>query len=174
MTTSGNTDSMAKRKPNQADELTDLQVQVLRQFRLIYGSVRQHFRDVEKQCGISGSQLWLLREVATAPGSGISSLAERLSIHQSTCSLLVEKLVGFGLVSKTRSIEDQRRVGLELTRAGEQLLKRAPGPAEGILPEALKQLPDFALQSLHVNLGQLIGHLMTHNDNDAKQPLADL
>jgi MarR family transcriptional regulator, organic hydroperoxide resistance regulator len=147
---------------------------VLRQFRLIYGSVRQHFRDVEKQCGISGSQLWLLREVATIPGTGVSRLAERLSIHQSTCSLLVEKLVGAGLVSKTRSADDQRRVGLEVTPTGKQLLKHAPGPAEGILPDALKRLPADSLETLNANLSQLIGHLTMQNENDAEKPLADL
>lgn len=149
-------------------------MQVLRQFRLIYGSVKQHFRDVERQCGISGSQLWLLREVATNPGTGVSRLAERLSIHQSTCSLLVEKLVGAGFVSKTRSAEDQRRVGLEVTPTGKQLLKTAPGPAEGILPDALKQLPDESLQTLNANLTQLISHLTMQNENDAEKPLADL
>ena len=162
------------RKPNRANELTDLEMQVLRQFRLIYGSVKQHFRDVEKQCGISGSQLWLLREVDTTPGMGVSRLAERLSIHQSTCSLLVEKLVGADLVSKTRSAEDQRRVGLEVTPTGKRLLKTAPGPAEGILPEALKQLPDDTLQTLNANLDQLIGHLTLRNENDAEKPLADI
>lgn len=164
---------MAK-KQNRARELTELQMQVLRHFRLIYGSVKQHFREVEKQCGISGSQVWLLREVAAAPGTGVSRLAERLSIHQSTCSLLVEKLVGAGFISKTRSDEDQRRVGLELTPTGKQLLKTAPGPAEGILPDALKQLPDDLLQALDANLGQLISHLTMRNENDAEKPLADL
>lgn len=158
-------------RPN---ELTDLQLQVLRQFRLIYGSVRQHFRDVEKQCGISGSQLWLLREVAVNPGTGVSRLAERLSIHQSTCSLLVEKLAGAGLVSKTRSAEDQRRVGLAVTPTGRQLLKHAPGPAEGILPDALRQLQDESLQTLNATLDQLISHLTMRNENDAEKPLADL
>jgi DNA-binding MarR family transcriptional regulator len=149
-------------------------MQVLRQFRLIYGSVKQHFRDVEKQCGISGSQVWLLREVATTPGTGVSRLAERLSIHQSTCSLLVEKLVGAGLVSKTRSTDDQRRVGLMLTLTGTQLLKSAPGPAEGILPDALKQLPDDSLQTLNATLSQLISNLTMLNENDAEKPLAEL
>ena len=164
---------MAK-KQNRARELTELQMQVLRHFRLIYGSVKQHFREVEKQCGISGSQVWLLREVAAAPGTGVSRLAERLSIHQSTCSLLVEKLVGATLIAKTRSAEDQRRVGLTVTQAGKQLLKKAPGPAEGLLPDALKQLPDDSLQALNANLGQLISHLTMRNENDAEKPLADL
>ena len=161
-------------RPNRSNELTDLQMQVLRQFRVIYGSVKQHFRDVEKQCGISGSQLWLLREVSMCPGVGVSRLAERLSIHQSTCSLLVEKLVVAGLVSKTRSAEDQRRVGLEATPAGKQLLKTAPGPAEGILPDALKQLPDDSLQTLSAHLTQLICHMTGQNESDAEKPLAVL
>ena len=156
------------------DDLTGPQMQVLRQFRLIYGSVKQHFREVEKKCGISGSQLWLLRQVATTPGIGVSRLAERLSIHQSTCSLLVEKLVGAGLITKQRSTEDQRRVGLKVTSTGKRLLKNAPGPAEGMLPEALKQLPDVSLRTLHVNLSELISHLTTRNENAAERPLADL
>ncbi len=163
-----------KRNPRAADELTELQLEVLRKFRLIYGSVKQHFREVEKACGISGSQLWILRDIAASPGTGVSRLAERLSIHQSTCSLLVEKLVGAGLVSKTRSTADQRRVGLEVTRAGKQLLKIAPGPAEGMLPDALRQLPEVALRTLQVNLDQLISHLTTRNETDAEKPLADM
>lgn len=163
-----------KRNPRAADELTDLQLEVLRKFRLIYGSVKQHFREVERACGISGSQLWILRDIAASPGTGVSRLAERLSIHQSTCSLLVEKLVGAGLVSKTRSTADQRRVGLEITRAGKQLLKIAPGPAEGMLPDALRQLPEVVLRTLQVNLDQLISHLTTRNETDAEKPLADM
>lgn len=43
---------------------------VLGQFRVIYGSVRQHFQYIEEHCGVSGSQLWLLDEIARAPGAG--------------------------------------------------------------------------------------------------------
>ncbi|MDO8340476.1 MAG: hypothetical protein Q7T59_00700 [Candidatus Woesebacteria bacterium] len=75
----------------QTDELTDQQLTELRQFRLIYGSVKKHFRAVERACEIFGSQLWILREIAASLDTGLSRLAERLSIHQSTCSLLVEK-----------------------------------------------------------------------------------
>lgn len=155
-------------------ELTELQLRVLRQFRLIYGSIRQHFRDVESTCQISGSQVWILHDIAASPGTGVSRLAERLSIHQSTCSQLVEKLVGAGLVSKTRSTRDQRRVGLEVTLEGLKMLAKAPGPAEGLLPEALRELPDVALATLQVNLDLLITHLKSHDETDAQKPLADL
>ncbi|MFZ2302771.1 MAG: hypothetical protein WAW10_12995, partial [Gallionella sp.] len=51
---------------------------------------------------------------------------------------LVEKLVGRNLIIKERSKEDQRRVGLRVTEEASRLLTNAPGPAEGILPEALQ------------------------------------
>ncbi|MES1192591.1 MAG: MarR family winged helix-turn-helix transcriptional regulator [Steroidobacter sp.] len=151
-----------------------LTVAVLKQFRLIYGNVRQHFRDVEESCGISGSQLWVIREIDAAPGIGVSALAEKLSIHQSTCSQLVETLVGSGYVTKIRMKDDQRRVGLTLAKRGTKILKQAPGPAEGVLPQALSQLPDAALSTLNRNLEKLIAELRVHDKRHAAKLLADL
>ncbi len=151
-----------------------LSMQTLRKFRLIFGSVRQHFRDVESRCGISGSQMWLLKEIATTPQIGVSELAARLAIHQSTCSQLVEKLVTKALIGKERSNSDQRRVGLVITTAGRQLLEQAPGPAEGILHEALNALPPESLARLDQNLADVIAQLSVYNDKLADKPLADL
>jgi DNA-binding MarR family transcriptional regulator len=151
-----------------------LSLEVLKQFRLIYGSVRQHFRQIEAACGVSGSQLWVLHEVNQAPGIGVSDLAHRLSIHQTTCSQLVDKLVTHGYVTKTRSTEDQRRVGLTLTPAAARVLKDAPGPAEGLLPEALMALPVATLQSLETHLAKLIAELRLPDEQAADKPLADL
>jgi DNA-binding MarR family transcriptional regulator len=147
---------------------------VLKQFRLIYGSVKQHFREVENSCGVSGSQLWLLHEIAHTPGVGVSALAERLSIHQSTCSQLVDKLETRGLVSKQRRQDDQRRVGLLLTDKAAAVLAAAPGPVEGVLPQALQGLTDDTLQQLHASLADVIAQLVVRDERSADKPLADL
>jgi len=159
---------LSKRSKNQ------LSLQVLKKFRVIYGSVRQQFRDVAQTCGITGSQLWILQEVAKTPDIGVSELAERLSIHQSTCSQLVEKLVSRNLIIKERSREDQRRVGLCLSEEASKILENAPGPAEGILPEALQALQESALLALDKSLIEVIGHLRSKDDKLADRPLADL
>jgi len=151
-----------------------LALEVLKQFRLIYGSVRQQFRQIEEACGVSGSQLWVMHEVSQAPGIGVSDLAQRLSIHQTTCSQLVEKLVAHGYVVKTRSTEDQRRVGLTLTKSAAKVLKDAPGPAEGLLPQALMGLSAATLYSLTTHLGKLIAELSLPDEKAAEKPLADL
>lgn len=153
---------------------SELSLQVLKQFRLVYGSAKRHFKQVEKSCGVSGSQLWLLQEIAKSPGVGITELAGRLSIHLSTCSILVNKLRTKKLVVKVRGDADQRRVGLEATPAGVKALSRAPGPAEGVLPVALQDLSEAELKKLHASLDKVIRKLKLLDEQAAEQPLADI
>lgn len=166
---------MAKRRGQlSTDAHKELALRALKQFRLIYGSVRNHFRQIEAACGVSGSQLWVLHEIHQQPATGVSELARRLSIHQTTCSQLVEKLVIRKYLVKTRSREDQRRVGLTLTPAAIRVLASAPGPAEGLLPEALMRLPTSALASLTQELAKVSAQLELPDERAAERPLADL
>lgn len=161
-----------KSTPQNHDSL--LALEVLQQFRLIFGSLRQYFRLVEERCGMPGSQMWVLQEVERSPAIGIGELAVRMGIHQSTCSLLVDKLVAQGCLRKQRNDRDQRRVGLVLAENGVAALAALPGPAEGILPEALSSLPDVVLKTLHINLDELIRHLPGKVESFAGTPLADM
>lgn len=156
------------------EEKQQLSLHVLKKFRIIYGSVRQHFREVEQTCGVSGSQLWIMQEIANEPGIGVTALAGRLSIHQSTCSQLIEKLVAKKLVSKERSKEDQRRVGLQLSAAAVELMKAAPGPAEGVLPEALNSMSAASMRALDIGLEEVIKQLRISDEQFADRPFSDL
>jgi DNA-binding MarR family transcriptional regulator len=165
---------MKKNKRSTRDSRAALNIAVLRSFRVIYGSVRQHFRSVQKSCGISGSQLWILHEVRKAPDIGVSDLAARLSIHQSTGSLLVEKLVRAGMLKKNKSNTDQRRVGLHLTAKGKRCVQRAPGPPEGVLPEAIADLSQAQARALLNSLRAVAAQLDVSADQAADTPLSDL
>ena len=161
--------------PTDLDESPSvLGMEVLQQFRLIYGSMRQYFRLVEERCGMPGSQMWVLQEVQRSPEIGIGELAVRMGVHQSTCSLLVDKLVNQGFLIKRRRRGDLRRVGLVLAPSGLSALAALPGPAEGILPEALAALPMVVLKTLNVNLNELIHHLPGKDESYAVTPLAEM
>jgi DNA-binding MarR family transcriptional regulator len=97
-----------------------------------------------------------------------------MGIHQSTASLLVEKLVSAGMVSKFRLDDDQRRVRLRLESAGQKALFSLPGPAEGILPAALSALPEVVLRILNINLDALICELPSGEKSFAGTPLAEM
>lgn len=151
-----------------------LETHVLRQFRVIFRSVRQHFAQVERTAGITGSQLWALHAIASHPSLRVTGLARLMAIHQSTASNLVEKLVGLGYVQRQRAEADSRVVCLQLTEAGQRQLARAPGPARGLLPEALQQLPDEHLLQLHAALGLLMDQMQLNPGQGGDTPLSDL
>ena len=155
-------------------KFNELTVEVLKKFRLIFGSVKSHFKNVEAECGISGSQVWILKEVKNNPGIGITTISEKLSIHQTTSSLLVEKLVKKKYLIKERSEEDQRKVGLNITELGSSILDLAPGPAEGLLPNAVYKLSSEKLDLLDALLSDVIKELGSYDEQMAKKPLADM
>ena len=161
-------------KNNLAAVRQELVIEVLQQFRLIFGTMRRQFREVEERCGLSGSQMWMLQEIQHKPGIGITELASLLGIHQSTCSLLVDKLAAQGCVERKNMHKDRRRIGLCLAERGEAAIAALPGPAAGVLPVALSSIPEVALKTLSINLTELIRHIPGKNDTFAQTPLADM
>ena len=147
--------------------------QVLRRFRVVFNAVRTHFRQVEKESGLGGAQVWALSLIRSQPGMGVGDVAKGMDTHQSTSSNLVKLLVKKQLVTMTKSLEDKRVVELRITPAGQAVLAQIPGPFEGVLPGALGQLDASTLARLNRDLGQLIGAL--HADESAGHiPLAQL
>lgn len=130
--------------------------QVLRRFRQVFSAVRAHFAQMEKRTGLGGAQLWALSLVRDQPGIGVSELARAMDVHQSTASNLVKSLVQRELLQAGRNGPDRRAVQLQLLPAASRLLKRAPGPVEGVLPQALGELDAATLRRLDRDLGALI------------------
>jgi len=136
-------------------------------FRLVINSNKRHFKWVEQQTGISGTLVWVLREVGVSPGLRVSELAETMAIHQSTASNLLDKLQERGLIERDRSTDDQRVVRVFLTRSGEALVRRVPQSTRGLMQEALLKLPSASLHSLNRLLEQLLQEM---NPGDQKSP----
>ena len=134
---------------------------------MIFGAIRQHFREVEKACGVSGAQVWVLATLAESPGLRVTELAESLSIHASTASNLLDKIEKNGLIRRERGTQDQRVVRLYLTETGQAALAAAPKPFTGVLPHALNQLPPETLARLSHDLDTLIGFMDLTNSKDA-------
>jgi DNA-binding MarR family transcriptional regulator len=149
-------------------------IKVLRQFRLVFNTVKAHFQQVEKQVGVGGAQVWALSVVRDQPGIGVGDLAKAMDIHQSTASNLVKALVERGLLATEKGTADRRAVQLRLLPPGARLLKQVPGPFAGILPSALEQLDDASLARLHKDLAKLIALLDAHDKRASRIPLAGL
>jgi DNA-binding MarR family transcriptional regulator len=152
----------------------EMEMDVLGKFRLIFGATKVHFREVETACGISSAQLWILKVIQDNPGIGITDLAKIIAIHQTTASILVEKLSKKKLVEKRRSQEDQRRVGLFNLQASVEILNKAPKAVEGLLPSTLEKMNAQQLKQLNLSLNELVNHFDQEYSELANIPLGNI
>jgi len=146
----------APRVPASAARHAESAARVLRQFRIVFNTVKSHFRAVEKKAGLAGAQLWALSVIRQAPGLGMNELAAAMDVHQSTASNLVRALVAQELVAVRKDAADRRTVQLHVLPAGSRVLRRAPGPLAGVLPAALADLDPRTLLRLERDLARLI------------------
>lgn len=165
-------DDNAPHLPTPADD-SAASMRVLRQFRIVFNAVKTHFRQVEREAGLGGAQLWALSVIERHPGIGATGLARELDIHQSTASNLVRALVERGYVATAREGADRRNVALRVQPAGLDLLRNAPLPFAGVLPDALAGLDPATLARLEQDLGRLIDTLGADAEG-GKVPLAQL
>jgi DNA-binding MarR family transcriptional regulator len=154
-------------------EIGEPAARVLRRFRLVFNAVKTHFQQVEKKAGVGGAQLWALSIIRGSAGIGVNDLARAMDVHQSTASNLVKSLVERELVVAAKDGADRRAVQLRVTAAGGRVLRRAPGPLTGVLPQALASLDARTLARLDKDLAALITALDA-DERGANIPLGQL
>jgi|HubBroStandDraft_2_1064218.scaffolds.fasta_scaffold223480_2 DNA-binding MarR family transcriptional regulator len=139
---------------------------VLDSFRRIVHVLRLFDREAQKRLGLSGAQVFVLEKLREADGISINELADRTHTHQSSVSVVVQKLAGLKMVERAASPTDGRRVELFLTKKGKRLLASAPPAAQGRLISAIGALP----KTSRGLLGRLLLELIENTGIDRQSP----
>jgi len=109
--------------------------------RVIVRALRASAYSAERGSGVSGAQLFVLRELESEPGASLAQLAGKTMTDPSSVSVVVARLVDAGLVLRKRHPTDARRAQLTLSPRGRTLLKKAPEPVQRRLIAALQEMP---------------------------------
>jgi len=88
--------------------------------------MRMNTRAIESKAGMSLAQLFVMHCLAEKSADSLNELADRTATHQSSVSVVVTRLLQKGYVSRTPSAVDRRRVLLEITPLGREILASAP------------------------------------------------
>ena len=121
---------------------------VVNGLRRIVGALHRSHRLAEQKFDLSAAQLLVLQRLAEVPSLSVNELADRTFTHQSTVSVVVTRLVGRGLVRRSRAGDDARRAELVLTASGRLLLQRAMSSALAQLIDALDSMPTTRLRNI--------------------------
>jgi DNA-binding MarR family transcriptional regulator len=126
-------------------------------FRRIVQALRVGARDSERRVGLSSAQLFALQQIADHPGASINDVAAFTFTHQSSVSVVIQRLVGQRLVAKVAPSHDRRRQHLEITAAGRRVLRSAPVVVQERLVAAISALPAADRRTLARALGAVAG-----------------
>jgi DNA-binding MarR family transcriptional regulator len=124
--------------------------------------VGRELRREARQVGISPEQVSLLVAIKYTPGIGIRELAARERVSPPALSNHVDRLERDGLVSRTPSASDRRRVGLALTDEGQRVLRRVRSRRTAWLATRLGSLSPEELDAVEAAVEPL-WHLL-HED----------
>src|SRR5262245_6090284 len=94
-----------------------------------------------RRSSLPSAQLFALQQIAEHPSASINDLAALTFTHQSSVSVVIQRLVERKLVRKITAKDDRRRQALALTAGGRRLLGRAPVAMPERLIAAIRVLP---------------------------------
>jgi DNA-binding MarR family transcriptional regulator len=139
---------------------------ILDSIRRIVQGLRVSSRAAEQEFGLSSAQLFVLQKLAESDAASVNELAARTLTHQSSVSVVVQKLVDRGLISRSPAEEDARRVMLSLTPAGRRLISRSPQATQDALIAAIERFSPRQRR----NLATLLETLAAGAAGDALPP----
>lgn len=126
-------------------------------FRRILRELRVIARRSELATGLSAAQVFVLYATLDRPDCSVTDLAVATMTDRSSVSVIVDRLVEHGYVSRTTDPRDRRRAVLSITQRGLRAMRAAAPPPTAILIAALRRLSSTELQSLDAGLAALTG-----------------
>lgn len=129
---------------------------VLIAIRKIIQSVAMNSKSLVKRVGLTGPQLMILQEIAHFGEVSVGEVAKAIILSQGTVTGILERMEKRGLVIRRRSDADRRRVLVQATVAGKQLLETAPPLMQEAFVERFNSLQDWEQTMILSSLQRLV------------------
>jgi DNA-binding MarR family transcriptional regulator len=148
----------------------DLGDQVIIALRRVIRAIDLHSRTLVGTHGLTGPQAIILKALQYE-GLTAGELANRVSLSQGTVTDILNRLELRGLITRIRDSDDRRRVLVETTTAGMELLKQSPPLLQESFVERFNNLQQWEQTQLLASL-QRIATMMDAEKIDAAPVLS--
>jgi len=148
----------------------DMGDQVIIALRRVIRAVDLHSRALVDSHGLTGPQALILKALQTNKLAA-GELANNVSLSQGTVTDILIRLEQRGLIKRIRDTQDRRRVMVETTQAGLELLKQSPPLLQESFAERFNNLQKWEQTQLLASL-QRIAAMMDAENIDAAPVLS--
>jgi len=139
------------------EQVRSLSENVLICLRKIIQSIELHSRDLVKRVGLTGPQLTILIEISKKPmGVSVGEIAASISLSMGTVTGILERLEKRNLITRYKNNSDKRRVMVQLSKAGKQIINSAPPLLQDAFLEQLNNLQNWEQSMILSSLQRLV------------------
>ena len=136
---------------------------IMQALRRIFRAIHDYSREVSDQFGITAPQLWALKTISQNGSLSQGELSEKMYLHPSTITGLVDRLEKKGYAERDRKQKDRRVVKVRLTPKGKALVKKAPNPIQGKMIYGLRDLNKRELNTIYGSVQKLVTLMEAQN-----------
>ena len=134
--------------------------------RRITRAIDLHSKKLQRETGLTTSQLLVLEAVVKLDTSTPSNIAKEVQLSQATVTNLVDRMERNKLVLRQKSTADKRVVEVQLTEKGRGMVELAPEPLQAGFLREYRKLERWEQHQLISSI-QRIAVLMDAEDIDA-------
>lgn len=130
--------------------------EVLISLRKIMQSIYLHSHYLSRHFGLTGPQLLILQQLSKMGKVHIGEISKAISLSQATVTGILDRLEKRGLIERSRTSDDKRKVFIDLTPECRELLDKAPPPIQESFLENFKNLNDWEQTMILSSLQRLV------------------
>lgn len=146
---------------------------ILLALRRIIRAVDIHSRRLNDEFKITSPQMICICSLSKKPSMTLSELATDVNLSISTVNGIVDRLENKGLLTRTRSTQDRRKVVIKLTDEGNEILKRAPSLLQERFSQSLKELSALEQATLTIALERIVEMMGAENIDASPNLISD-
>ena len=117
--------------------------EVLIALRRIIQAIDLYSRSLVKKHGITLPQLVILQELSKNNGMSVGELAKAISLGQATVTGVLDRLAKRGLIIRSKSYDDKRKVFISPTEECNKMIAAMPSPLQQTFVSQLEKLQDW-------------------------------
>lgn len=136
-------------------------LRILKALRRIIRSVDLYSRKLAQEHGVTVPQLICLLKIDELGSLTLKDLSEEVFLSPSTLVGIVDRLEKHGLLERQRSVRDRRKVRIDLTEKGRELVERSPSPLQDSLTNSIDQLPELERATIAMSLEKVLDIMET-------------
>lgn len=145
---------------------------VLVELRKIIRAIDMHSKKLMQSFGLTGPQMIILKEIIKSERMQISKLAKNVNLSHATVTSILDRLAKKQYIIRTRDVEDKRKIYVEVSEMGKEVINRAPTLLQEHFIEKFAKLEDWE-QSLLLSSLQRIATMMNAKQIDASPVLTN-